>query len=333
MKLRFLFSIIGLLCLFNALDAQTDPVNIDLNRAPVYQLGPGDEITGKVTGEQEYNFVSTISEDGTLDVPFSDKPVMAQCKTVRDLKLELTSLLAKYLREPQLSLQMRSNSRPPSAIYGEVREPRRDVLLVRKVTLLEFLSFAGGATEEASGTIQVFRPQAPICTDSRSQDIWKPASNIPGDVPSRLYTLADLRLGREDANPVIYPGDIVVVDKAKPIYIVGEVVAPQGIYLRQGGMSLSQALAKVGGIKREAKKDITIKRLKPGSTGEYELISANYELIRKGEQKDIALQPYDIVEVDHSKDSFGVALGKMIIGAGKTTLTTFTSSGAIRILY
>ena len=62
-------------------------------------------------------------------------------------------------------------------------------------------------------------------------------------------------------------------------------------------------------------------------------ISANYDLIRKGQQKDIPLQPYDIVEVDHSKDSFGVALGKMIIGAGKTSLTTFTSSGAIRILY
>jgi len=58
-------------------------------------------------------------------------------------------------------------------------------------------------------------------------------SNNGTDVPSRLYSLSNLRLGREEANPVIYPGDVIVVKKALPVYITGEVVAPQGILLKK----------------------------------------------------------------------------------------------------
>src|SRR5436305_10279004 len=124
---------------------------------------------------------------------------------------------------------------------------------MRSVTLPELISFACGVTDEAAGTIQVFRTQPPMCTDGSEDGNWKAGANGPADVPSRMYSLANVKLGREDANPTIYPGDIVVVDKAKPIYMVGEVVAPQGIYLREGGLSLTQALARVGGVKREAK--------------------------------------------------------------------------------
>ena len=36
--------------------------------------------------------------------------------------------------------------------------------------------------------------------------------------------------------------------RGEPIYITGEVVAPQGIYLKEGGTSLTEAIAKVGGV-------------------------------------------------------------------------------------
>ena len=61
----------------------------------------------------------------------------------------------------------------------------------------------------------------------------------------------------------------------------------------------------VGGVNREAKtKEIKIYRLKENSK-DREVIAVNYDLIKKGEQKDVMLEPYDIVEVDKSKKSIG----------------------------
>ena len=331
MKLKLLFLLVTSFFLFNSVHAQDVPVNLGLAKG--YLLGPGDEITGKVVGEEEYNFVATVNEDGMIEVPFAEKPVAAKCKTIRDLRSDLAALLAKYLKSPQLSLQMKSNSRPPATIYGEVRNPQ-GYTLMRKVTLQELLSFSGGATEDAGGTVQVFRTQQPMCTAGTEDSTWKAATNDPTDVPSRMYSLASVKAGREDANPIIYPGDVVVIDKAQPVYITGEVVSPQGVYIKEGGMSLSQAIAKVGGVKREAKtKNITIKRLKPNTKDQFELISANYDLIKKGTQKDIILQPYDIVEVDHAKDSLATSLMKIAVGGAKTGVNAFATSGGLKILY
>jgi protein involved in polysaccharide export with SLBB domain len=77
-----------------------------------------------------------------------------------------------------------------------------------------------------------------------------------------MYSLTNLRQGKDEANPIIYPGDVIVVQKAAPVYVTGEVIAPQGIFLKEGGTSLTEAIAKVNGARREAKtKDIKIYRL------------------------------------------------------------------------
>jgi protein involved in polysaccharide export with SLBB domain len=88
----------------------------------------------------------------------------------------------------------------------------------------------------------------------------------------------------------------------------------------EGGLSLSQALASVGGVRPEAKiKDIKIQRLKANSK-EKEIISVNYDLVRKGKEKDIMLSPYDIVEVGKSKKSIAQILLDIAIGGAKTAV-------------
>jgi len=69
-----------------------------------YTLGPGDEVTGKVLGEPQFDFVATVDADGKLEVPFVDKPLMAKCKTESDLRAEVTEALKKFLRAPQVRL-------------------------------------------------------------------------------------------------------------------------------------------------------------------------------------------------------------------------------------
>jgi len=139
--------------------------------------------------------------------------------------------------------------------------------------------------------------------------------------------------GREESNPIIYPGDLIVVQKAAPIYITGEVRQPTGMYIKEGGLSLLQAISMVGGVNREAgTKEIKIYRLKPNSK-ERETIVVNYKLVKKGEQKDPILEPYDIIEVDKAKENIGETILKMAIGIGKTVVTSGANSVGYRILY
>jgi polysaccharide export outer membrane protein len=292
------------------------PVKPELPRG--YLVGPGDEITAVVMGEKEFNFVAEIDQDGNFQVPFFDKPVYAQCRTEKELKDEVSKLLSKYLRSPQLSLRItQRKSRPPATIYGEVRQAQQ-IVLSREARLLELLAFAGGVTEKAGGTIQVFRTQTPMCVQSNELTDWKTNAANAIDVPSRMYSLNSVRQGGEESNPVIYPGDIIVVQEALPVYVIGEVRATGKLLLPEGGLPLSQAIASVGGVNREAKtKNVKIYRLKANSK-DREIIAANYDLIRKGQQKDVMLEPYDIIEVDKSKKNFGEILLEIATGGIKS---------------
>jgi protein involved in polysaccharide export with SLBB domain len=100
------------------------------------------------------------------------------------------------------------------------------------------------------------------------------------------------------------PGDIIVVPKAAPVYVTGEVVRPGEMSIPEGGLPLTQAVAMASGITREAKsKNIKIYRRKLGSTDPV-VIVANYDLIKKGNEKDVMLEPFDIVEVDKAPKKF-----------------------------
>lgn len=302
-----------------------------------YTLGPGDQVTGTVHGELGYDFVATVDEDGMLAVPFIKKPIAAQCRTERELKAEIETEVRKYLRDPSFSFRVtEKRSRPPVSVSGEIMK-QMEITLTRKATLIEMLSVAGGIKEEASGQIQVSRPKTPMCMAEDDLDNWKANSSDPKDVPSRTYSYASIQLGKEDSNPTIYPGDVIVVKRAPPVYVTGQVVGAQGVYLKEDGLSLAEAIGKVGGRREDANiKNISIYRLKPGSgpgSKDRDLISANLKLISEGKQKDIMLQPYDIVVVDKAKQSIGRIIAEVAFNAGKTLATGFANAAPYRVIY
>lgn len=325
-------SIFAVLTLAAVVVAAQQP-QVDLSLARGYILGPGDEVTGKVLGEEEFNFIATVDEDGRIEVPFSEAPIDAKCMTIRQLRVTVMDKLKRYLRNPQVGLSItQRKSRPPATVYGEVKT-QTQIELMRRATLVEVLAQAGGVTDDAGGTVQVFRTQPPICLTPDDESRWASTSDDPTDVPSRTYSLSSVRAGKDDSNPVIFPGDVVWVLKASPVYITGEVIAPQGIYLKEGGMTLSEAIAKIGGPRPEAqKKDIKIHRLKANSK-ERDIISANYDQILKGLQSDVMLEPYDIVIVDKAKDSLAKSILNIAIGAGKATVGSISGGVGYRILY
>ncbi len=271
-----------------------------------YLLGPGDVISIKALGEPSFDVEAlTVDEDGKILIPYSDMPLVAKCKTERGLQAEVIQAWSRYLKKPQISLRVtQRNSRPPVSVYGEVRGKAQQFTLTRKVYLLELISYAGGVAETSNGMIQVFRTRPPMCGETPSAD-WKVDSTASGiTVPSKIFSLTSLNRGSEDSNPEIIPGDIVVVAKASPVYVIGEVIKPGEINIPEGGLPLTQAIALASGQTREAKlKSVKIYRRKAGATTPDEIV-ANLELIKKGTEKDVMLQAFDIVEVGKAPKGF-----------------------------
>lgn len=312
MKLKLLFLFAFVLCLSGISAAQ---VNGDTPRG--YMIGPGDVLTIKVVGEKDFEVESvTVDEDGKIQIPFSDG-ITAQCQTEKGLRDQIVKVYSKYIRNPQVGVYVRERkSRPPVAIYGEIRNPQR-VDLTRRATLRDLLAFSGGVTEKASGIVQVTRTQPLLCAEDKDED-WKNFNAADNVLPSRIYSLGSLR----EANPVIYPGDIIDVQKAPPIYVIGEVMRSGELVMPEGGLPMMQAIAMASGTTREAKmKEIKIYRRKPG-TAQPEVISVNYDAIKKGTQKDMMLEPYDIVEVGKSKKSIGEIMLDIATGGIRNAANT-----------
>lgn len=328
MNLRTCFLFIILLSSLSYSQATTDAA------AKGYLLGPGDRVAGNVNLEVGYEFVTTVDDNGMIYLPFIKTPILAQCRTETEVRSDIESEIRKYIREPRLNFRIdEKKSRPPITIYGEVNKVGETVPFDRrKPTLLEILGAVGGAKEqEASGLVEVRRPRTPLCMAADDPDNWK-------ERPSRTFRLADINAGLPDSNPIIYPGDMIVVQRAAPVYITGEVVlGTPAVFLKERGLSLTEGLALVGNVREGAKtKAISILRLKPGASPESkdrELISANFDLIRKGRQKDVMLQPYDIVVVEKAKDPIWLAIVKTGLNAGKTFTSAAASVIPARIVY
>src|SRR5438874_11850283 len=128
MKIKILFLFALAFLMVQIVTAQAIPPvaaqGVPVINGSSYRIGPGDEITVKVLGEEAYNFVATVDPEGKVDLPFSDTPLVAKCRTEREVRTDIRSELGKYLRKPDVSLNLKSNSRPPTVVTGEVRSPQ-----------------------------------------------------------------------------------------------------------------------------------------------------------------------------------------------------------------
>jgi SLBB domain len=185
--------------------------------------------------------------------------------------------------------------------------------LVRKTSLLEVLSAAGGPSEKNGGMVQLIRTRPPMCADSAVLANWKNENGELG-VSTRLYSLAAVAQGTSESNPEILPGDIINIPKAAPVYVIGEVKKAGDIPMPAGGLPLTQAIAMASGNTPDAKtKQIKIYRRKQGSP-QPQLIVVNLAAIKDGKEKDIMLEPYDIVEVGKAGETFGSFWMKVLTG-------------------
>jgi polysaccharide export outer membrane protein len=296
-----------------ATPGQGQPSGLDVQGIKSYLLGPGDVLDVRVFGQPELSSSAQVDSDGNLSaLPFLEKPILAKCRTDKDIQKDITVAYSKFINNPQVSVRISErNSRQPATVFGAVRQPTR-VEMKRKVRLNELMAVSGGFTERASGTIQILHTEPLMCPEPGEE---AEAAPIDGTrIPLQIVKISDLRAGKIEANPVIRPGDYVLVTEAEPVYITGSVQSPGGIYLRDQLM-LSRALAMVGGARKEAKlSDVRIYRQIPGSANQ-EVISVDVAAIKKNQKPDVVLQAYDVIEVPEAGMFSSSRIGSTLMGA------------------
>lgn len=132
-----------------------------------YRVGPGDLLDVRVFGQPDLNSTVEIDEDGNISsLPFVEDPIPAKCRNEKEIQKAITTIYAKYLIKPRVSVRiLERRSRPPAVIFGAVRAPTR-VQMMRRVRLHELLALSGGITAGASGTIQIMHTEAELCPES-----------------------------------------------------------------------------------------------------------------------------------------------------------------------
>ena len=345
MRMKFFLAAFALLCLgtFHTAEGQDGAGSsgsgsgsiLDTQGVKDYLLGPGDELEVKFFQQPDLNTKTNVDDTGKITLPFLKDSIQAACRTDKEVTQDVTKAYEKFFKNPQVSVRVTGRfSRPPIAVYGAVRDPQR-MQALRKVKLNEILSFAGGTTERSNGTIQIVHTAPVLCADPG--DPIETQATIDNEAPKIfLYKTKDIISGVPNSNPFVRPGDVVMALEAMPIYVTGSVVSPQGLYLTEG-MTLRRAISMVGGPRPEAKaKAVTIYRRDP-VTGVAKSIPVDYVAIKKQEQPDIELKPYDIIDVPQagvlSKGRLGQTIASALSGGIGSAMTGPMTYGPQRMIY
>ncbi len=313
----------------------SETAGVDTQGIRNYLLGPGDALDVRVFGQPDLNAVVEVDSDGNISsLPFLESPISAKCRTEKEVQKDIIKAYSKYLKNPQVSVRISERkSRQPATVFGAVRQPTR-VQMHRKIRLNELMVVSGGFTERASGTIQILHTEPLMCPQPGEEALALPIDGTK--VPFEVVKIAELRAGKTQANPVVRPGDYILVTEAEPVYITGSVIAPQGVYLRDQ-LTLSRAMAMVGGARKEAKLSaVKIYRQKPGAQDQ-EIIVVDYGAIRKNKAPDVFLQAFDVIDVPEAGLFSPSRIGQTLIGAASGSLGNMFSTGgtsiANRVIY
>jgi polysaccharide biosynthesis/export protein len=264
-----------------------------------YRIGLLDQIQVEVYNHPELSKIYNVSEQGSISIPRSSKPIFVLCKTENQVSEEIKTEYKKFLRQPDVNARVTSQNSQPVAVIGAVERPA-NFYLTRRVTLLELISYAGGAKtgdgKKAGTKVQIARVGGGVSGCSQNDDANTQDDSALLDNMFAYYKLQDVYDLRK--NPEIRPGDIVRVLESDEVYIIGNVKEAKKIDLKDK-MTVSQAIASAGGLASAAKKDkVVIRRVVNGTPTD---ITIDLEKIDKRQAVDVELLAEDIIYVPTDK--------------------------------
>lgn len=240
----------------------------------IYQVGPGDILTVRVYGQDEFNDDYLVDEAGMLDLPWVGRLQIGGLGVSEINRVVETTLADGYLRDPQVTVQVKTYASQPVQLLGAVKKP--DTYYLQGPTnLLELIAMAGGVeNDKASSEVRVTRA----------------IDGVPHGISVSLEDLMNTGAG----NVQIKRGDVVNILEGKVFYVNGEVGKP-GDYAWKGGITVTRALAMAGSGKSSANlRKVTLIR----SSGEK--LTLNVSRIVKGKDPDVVVMAGDQVVVGES---------------------------------
>jgi polysaccharide export outer membrane protein len=282
-----------------------------------YRIGVADVLEISVTtgvGKSPQLSADNLAVNEKGEIQIFDGTISAQCLTTGELAANLKTRYLQYKREPlNVVVNVKEYRSQLVAVIGAVKSPGRFELR-RPIRLLELLAlYANGPEERSDGRIEVVHTQSTACNNENQK-----AKELT--MTSASYKWEDTRLGREEANPFVRPGDVISLADAPQVFVIGNVREPKSIPLKER-ITLTTAIAMAGGTLESTKSDqIRIERQKAGSVSK-EIVVVNLGAIKNHQAEDIVLQPGDIVDVPAST---GGKILRGLLGAIVPTLSQST---------
>jgi polysaccharide export outer membrane protein len=275
-----------------------------------YTIGPGDVLDIRVLNRPNLSREAVrVEGNGVIRMPLIETEIQAACLTESELEKEIAARYVKYYPHLSVSVFIKEYRSTQVAVLGFVNEQGR-FQLQRRIRLLELLTYAKGPSDHAGQTINVIHSETAFqCRSAATK----------GEVDTGLasFRLSDTLRGDDKANPYLENGDIVTLPEADQVYVVGNVLQPRAILLKEP-ITLTMAIAMAGGLSKDTKQEkIRIVRQEPGSTTKQELYF-DLGAIEKKKAEDVALLPNDIVDVPISGTK---SLLRSLIGGMGSTAT------------
>jgi len=261
-----------------------------------YLLGPDDqlEITGPELTDMS-NKPVRIDGEGDIQVPLAGTVHVAGM-TVQQTEQELDKVLSKYIRQPQVVVNVAEVRSQPVSVLGAVNSPGVHQVQGHK-TVLEMLAMAGGIRQDAGYSIRITRQLEWGC-------IPLPGAQLDA---SGKYSVAEVNLRKimdaktPEENIQIFPHDVISVPKAEMVYVIGEVKRSGGFVLGEHqSISVLQALSMAEGLNTGADpRHAKILRLKSDADQRVE-IAVDVKDALNGKKPDMPLQGEDILFIPGS---------------------------------
>lgn len=254
-----------------------DPVDVE------YRINENDLIDINVYGERDLSKTLRVATDGKVSFPLIGS-VESKGKTAKELEQTIAELLEKdYLVNPQVSVFIREYAK--FSILGQIKSPGA-YQLKSGLKVMDAIALAGGFTDKANvEDVKLVRDSG-----GNKETIAVNTKNISEQ-------------NSAGANPVLKPGDLVIVggltdEGSSFIVVLGQVKKP-GRYPYIKDMTVLEAIALAGGLTDTAASNST--RVIREKGDKKETIPVNVaSLLRGGSKKDVILEAEDKVIVPES---------------------------------
>jgi polysaccharide biosynthesis/export protein len=168
-----------------------------------------------------------VDAEGEIYFPYAGRMKVAGLTEIEAAEL-LMKRLARVVKEPQVTVRIASFRSRRTYVEGEVRAPGTQIITDIPMTLAEAINRAGGITP----------------TGDRSF-----VTLTRGDRTTRIDLMQLQALGVSPTRILLESGDTVIVHNREDnkVYVMGEIVNPSALLMRNGKLSLNEALAGAGG--------------------------------------------------------------------------------------